>query len=118
VAQASHPELISRRSYDSLSWFSVSVDFADDGFGGPGPGEGTRIVVGLGDVAVDRRLEVHDRADVTSPELPSRQGREERRAEKNVSTALIQEDEVGVKWNTQRGCRESHARTLGCLWAP
>ena len=56
----------------------MSVDFADDGFGGPGPGEGTRIVVVLGDVAVDRRLEVHDRAEVTSPELPSRQGREER----------------------------------------
>jgi hypothetical protein len=38
------------------------------------------------------------------------------RAEKKPSTALIQEAEVGVKWNTQRGCRSSQARTLGCLW--
>ena len=26
--------------------------------------------------------------------------------------------EVGVKWNTKRGCRASHLRTLGCLWLP
>src|SRR5215471_13973252 len=36
---------------------------------------------------------------------------------KKVSTALAQEQEVGVKWNVQRGWRASQARTLGCLWA-
>jgi hypothetical protein len=34
-----------------------------------------------------------------------------------LSTALAQEHEVGVKWNTHLGCRASQARTLGCLWA-
>src|SRR3954451_10781072 len=38
------------------------------------------------------------------------------RAEKKFSTALSQEPEMGVKWNTQRGCRASQSRTLGCLW--
>src|SRR5271167_1156416 len=32
------------------------------------------------------------------------------------STALAQEQEVGVKWKVKRGCRVSHAVTLGCLW--
>src|SRR6478609_9160183 len=36
-------------------------------------------------------------------------------AEKKPSTAFSHEAEVGVKWNTQRGWRESQARTLGCL---
>jgi hypothetical protein len=36
-------------------------------------------------------------------------------AEKKFSTALSQEPEVGVKWNTQRGWRASQALTLGCL---
>ena len=36
---------------------------------------------------------------------------------KKVSTAFSQEQEVGVKWKVQRGCRVSQARTLGCLWA-
>src|SRR5262245_18201692 len=31
---------------------------------------------------------------------------------KKVSTALAQEQEVGVKWNIHRGCRASQARTL------
>ncbi len=34
---------------------------------------------------------------------------------KKPSTALSQEAEVGVKWNTKRGCRPSHRMTLGCL---
>src|SRR3954451_10194497 len=33
--------------------------------------------------------------------------------EKKVSTALSHEQEVGVKWKVQRGCRASHASTLG-----
>ena len=35
---------------------------------------------------------------------------------KKPSTAFSHEAEVGVKWKVQRGCRASHARTLGCLW--
>ena len=34
---------------------------------------------------------------------------------KNPSTALIHEQDVGVKWNVKRGCRSSHRKTLGCL---
>jgi len=36
---------------------------------------------------------------------------------KKLSTALIHEAEVGVKWKVKRGCRASHLSTLGCLWA-
>ena len=36
--------------------------------------------------------------------------------EKKFSTALSHEAEVGVKWKTQRGWRDSQAETLGCLW--
>src|SRR5262249_5700303 len=32
------------------------------------------------------------------------------------STALTQEQEVGVKWKVKRGCRASQAVTFGCLW--
>ena len=35
---------------------------------------------------------------------------------KKVSTAFSQEQEVGVKWKVQRGCRASQATTFGCLW--
>ena len=35
---------------------------------------------------------------------------------KKPSTALSQEHEVGVKWKVKRSWRESHWRTLGCLW--
>jgi hypothetical protein len=36
---------------------------------------------------------------------------------KNVSTALSQEQDVGVKWKIKRGWRASQAMTFGCLWA-
>ena len=36
--------------------------------------------------------------------------------ENNVSTALSQEHDFGVKWKMKRGCRASQALTLGCLW--
>ena len=65
----------------------------------------------LGEVAVDRRLQLDD--ELNAPRLSRRRVS----AEKNVSTALSQEPEVGVKWKVQRGCRASQARTLGCLWA-
>ncbi len=34
---------------------------------------------------------------------------------KKSSTAFSQDDDVGMKWNVQRGCRASQARTLECL---
>ena len=36
---------------------------------------------------------------------------------KKPSTAFSQEHEFGTKWKVKRGCRSSHWRTLGCLWA-
>ncbi len=36
---------------------------------------------------------------------------------KKPSTALSQEADVRVKWNTNRGCLSIHSRALGCLWA-
>ena len=36
---------------------------------------------------------------------------------KKPSTAFSHDADVGVKWNVQRGCRSSQARTLACLWA-
>lgn len=36
---------------------------------------------------------------------------------KKPSTAFSHEALVGVRWKTNRGCRSSHARTFGCLWA-
>src|SRR4051812_10878706 len=36
--------------------------------------------------------------------------------EKNASTRLSQDPEVGVKCSRTRGCRASQARTAGCLW--
>ena len=34
------------------------------------------------------------------------------------STRFSQLELVGTKWQTKRGWRFSHARTLGCLWVP
>src|SRR3954469_1543935 len=89
---------------------SVAVDFVEDELGGLGPDEGTRIAVVLGDVAVDRGLEVDERDEVAAPQPASRERREE------AFDGFSHEAEVGVKWNTQRGWRESQARTLGWLW--
>jgi hypothetical protein len=36
--------------------------------------------------------------------------------EKKPSTALSQDADVGVKWNTHLGWSASQARTLGYLW--
>src|SRR5258708_2252745 len=35
---------------------------------------------------------------------------------KKPSSALSQEQEVGVKWETKRGWRANQALTFGCLW--
>ena len=67
-------------------------------------------MIELFDEAVDGGLELEDRA-----------GRQPRRKPhlvsltKKPSTALSQEQEVGVKWKTKRRWRSSHALTFGCL---
>ena len=64
----------------------------------------------LADVACDGLLQIGDGAEHAAFQaLPGQDGEE-------ALTALIQEAEVGVKWNVQRGWRSSQARTLGCLW--
>ena len=86
------------------------IHFDKDLIGALGPDEGLGVVVVLGEVAVDRRLQLDDRAE--DPRL-----RRRRVSAEKASTALSHEPEVGVKWKVQRGCRASQARTLGCLWA-
>jgi hypothetical protein len=53
----------------------------------------------LAEIAVDRGLEVDQRAEDTALQAPA--------VAKKPSTALAQEHEVGVKWKVQRGCRAS-----------
>jgi hypothetical protein len=48
-------------------------------------------------VSVDGGVEIDDGAKDATPETTAGS------AQKKVSTALSQEPEVGVKWNTQRG---------------
>ena len=63
--------------------------------------EFTRLL--LGGLQLDNRCE-----DATLEALSSLANR--------PSTALAQEQEVGVKWKVTRGWRASQPRTLGCLW--
>jgi hypothetical protein len=77
-----------------------------------GPAEGLGLGVVLGDVSVDRGLQVDDRVEAAALQTAAGERREK------VSTAFSQEPEVGVKWNTKRGWRASQRSTLGCLWLP
>ena len=88
-----------------------TIHLGEDLVGGSGPDKGLGVVVVLGDVSIDRGLEVDDRVEAAASI------RRRVSAEKKVSTALTQEPEVGVKWKIQRGWRASHLRTFGCLWA-
>ena len=83
----------------------------DDLVGIGGPEEGLGVTVGLGEVAVDGGLEVDDGAEDAALQ------RRLVSVAKKVSTALSQEQEVGVKWKVKRGWRASQAITFGCLWA-
>ena len=65
-------------------------DGGDDLIGIGGPGEGPRVIIGLLQEAVDRGLEIDDRAERSASEATLGQ-----LAEK-PSTALSQEAEVGV----------------------
>ena len=89
-----------------------SAHLLDDVVRVGGPDEGLGVGVGLGEEAVDRRLQLDQRAEHAALEPPPVS------LAKRPSTALSHEAEVGVKWKVQRGCRASHARTLGCLWVP
>jgi hypothetical protein len=85
-------------------------DLLDDGVRVGGPDERLRVPVVLGEVAVDRLLQGHQRVERAPAEAPLVS------LAKKVSTALSHEEEVGVKWKVQRGWRSSQASTLGCLW--
>src|SRR3954471_116245 len=74
-----------------------AADLLDDGVWVGGPHERPRIPVVLLDEAVDRLLQGHQRGEAAAPEAPTGQLGEK------VSTALSQEQEVGVKWKVQRG---------------
>ena len=90
---------------DGIQHLVPSSDGGDDAVGICGPSERLGVIVGLGKEAVDGGLSGRPRASVGIG-----------RVAKKPSTALSQEHEVGVKWKTNRSCRASHARTLGCLW--
>jgi hypothetical protein len=67
-----------------------TANSGDDFVGIGGPSEGLRIIVGLPEEAVDRGLEVDNRAEYTAFESALAQLSEE------TSTALSHEHEVGV----------------------
>ena len=94
---------------DRIYRLMPSSDGGDDFVGVGDPLERLRAVVVIVEEAVDLGLEVCDGSEHAALEAPLRQDDEE------LSTALSQEDEVGVKWNVQRGWRASHRRTTGCL---
>jgi hypothetical protein len=68
----------------------------------------------LGDVVVDRGLQIDDRVEAAALDLSRRRVS----AEKKVSTAFSHDPEVGVEWKVKRGWRASQRSTLGCLWLP
>ena len=68
------------------------------------PGEGSGRLVVLRQEAVDRGLQLDDRAEHAALQTAAVS------VEENVSTAFSHEPEVGVKWKVQRGWRAG-ART-------
>ena len=81
----------------------------DDGIGIGFPSERFRVCIVLGEVALDRGLEVDDAEEGASSEPSFGQGGEE------ALVGVSQEALVGVKWKVTRGCRVSQAITFGCL---
>ena len=78
-----------------------AVDLFDNAIGICGPDKRFGFAVVLAEIAVDRGLEVDQRAEDTALQAPAVS------VAKKPSTALAQEHEVGVKWKVQRGCRAS-----------
>ena len=74
-----------------------SVDLGDDAVGVGAPDERFGALVVLIEVAVDGGLEMDQRVEGAALQAAAGQ------RGKKVSTALSQEQEVGVKWKVQRG---------------
>jgi hypothetical protein len=90
----------------------VPASCGDDNFVWIGdPIKGSRLLVVVGDEAIDGGLKIDDAFEGAAPETPFCEDGE--KAFDGVESQLA---EVGVKWNVQRGCRSSQAMTLGCLW--
>ena len=86
-----------------------SSDGSDDIVGVSLPYEGLGSV-DLGKEAVDGSLEVDDGTEDAAFQAAPGQPCEE------AFDRIEPGAEVGMKWKTQRACRSSQARTLGCLW--
>ena len=83
----------------------VQGELGLDDFCGRGPDEGLRAPIGGGDVAGIGAFEVIDHRKTPRLRLCRVS------LEKKPSTALSQEQEVGVKWNVHLGCSASQAST-------
>ena len=81
-----------------------------DDLGGFNPDKGFGIGIVFGQVGVNGSLQIGNRVEDAA------RMRWRVILEKKFSTPLSHEAEVGVKWKTQRGWRDSQAKTLGCLW--
>ena len=87
------------------------IQLGKDLFGAFGPDEGLGGAVVLGEVAVDRRLQLDDRAERAALEPPAGERREE---------CLDRiEPGAGGRGKVEGPARVpgEQARTLGCLWA-
>ena len=89
------------------------VQLIEDLVSGLRPGEGFRRLVVLGEVAVDRGLQVDDRAEHAAFEAPAGQGREEEPLDGIQPGAGGRREVEGPARVT--GQPGTH---LGCLWAP
>ena len=96
---------------DRIQHLVPAPDGGDDFIGVGGPGEGRGLPIVLFEESIDGGLQIDDRSN--TPRLSLRLVS----VAKKPSTALSHEQDVGVKWKTNRSCRASHWSTLGCLWA-
>jgi len=87
--------------------FSGGDDFAGVG----GPGKRLWFGVMLLDEEIDGGLQIDDAMEDAA--LEAAPGK----FDEKPSTALSQEEDVGVKWKVKRLCRPRHSRTFGCLCA-
>lgn len=92
----------------SFGRYRQFAEFGEDGGGRRRPDEGTRRCVAPIEVWLVAVCRIPTEWKLPRHPLV-------REAEKNISTALSQERDVGVKWKVQRGCRVSQVITFGCL---
>jgi hypothetical protein len=76
---------------DSNGWYRAAIEFGQNGFGGFSPDEGFGVGIVFGQISIDRRLQVNNRA-----EDPATDGCRVI-LEKKFSTPLSQDAEVRVK---------------------